>query len=242
MPAITRPTAKGLPQYRDYEESDVFVLSGAEDLVPVLRQEEGRWADDEYERDGYTIKLYRPRIEGLFARIERWTRTQDGEIHWRSLSKDNVLTLYGDTDESRICDPANKKHVFSWLISASFDGKGNAIVYEHVSENDRGIDLSLANERNRTRTANRYPKRILYGNRRPLRGSSESLEDTDWMFEVVFDYGEEEYHSCTPDSAGDVFVRVPADLPRRPWPVRKDPSPPTVRVLRFVHIACAGGC
>jgi RHS repeat-associated protein len=223
MPAITRRTDKGLPQYRDHEESDVFILSGAEDLVPLLRQEGGQWADDEYERDGYTIKLYRPRIEGLFARIERWTRTQDGEIHWRSFSKDNVLTLYGDTDESRICDPANKKHVFSWLISASFDGKGNAIVYEHVSENDRGIDLSLASERNRTRTANRYPKRILYGNRRPLRGSSESLEDTDWMFEVVFDYGEEEYHSCTPDSAGDVFVRVPADLPRRPWPVRKDP-------------------
>ena len=113
MPAITRKTDKGLPQYRDYEESDVFILSGAEDLVPVLRREgEGCWADDEFERDEYTIKLYRPRIEGLFARIERWTRTQDGDIHWRSFSRDNVLTLYGNTDESRICDPANRKHTF----------------------------------------------------------------------------------------------------------------------------------
>jgi len=224
MPAITRKTDKGLPQYRDYEESDVFILSGAEDLVPVLRrEEEGHWVDDECERDGYTIKLYRPRIEGLFARIERWTRLQDGDTHWRSFSKDNVLTLYGNTDESRICDPANRKHIFSWMISASFDGKGNAILYEHVSENDSGIDPALANERNRTRSANRYPKRVLYGNRKPLRGSSAPVEEAGWMFEIVFDYGDEEYRSCAPDCDGDVFVEVPADSPLRPWPVRKDP-------------------
>src|SRR5438128_2368340 len=36
LPAITRKTDKGLPQYRDADESDVFVLSGAEDLVPIL--------------------------------------------------------------------------------------------------------------------------------------------------------------------------------------------------------------
>src|SRR5262249_54362147 len=32
LPAITRKTDKGLPQYRDDLESDVFLLSGAEDL------------------------------------------------------------------------------------------------------------------------------------------------------------------------------------------------------------------
>src|SRR5881227_884722 len=37
LPAITRKTDKGLPQYLDAEESDVFILSGSEDLVPVLR-------------------------------------------------------------------------------------------------------------------------------------------------------------------------------------------------------------
>src|SRR6516165_9617499 len=39
-PSITRRTDKGLPQYRDSEESDIFVLSGAEDLVPVLLRDE----------------------------------------------------------------------------------------------------------------------------------------------------------------------------------------------------------
>src|ERR1700741_299594 len=36
LPAITRKTDKGLPQYLDAEESDVFILSGSEDLVPIL--------------------------------------------------------------------------------------------------------------------------------------------------------------------------------------------------------------
>jgi Salmonella virulence plasmid 65kDa B protein len=36
LPAITRKTDKGLPKYRDADESDVFILSGAEDLVPAL--------------------------------------------------------------------------------------------------------------------------------------------------------------------------------------------------------------
>src|SRR5215211_5505449 len=35
LPAITRKTDKGLPRYQDADESDVFILSGAEDLVPV---------------------------------------------------------------------------------------------------------------------------------------------------------------------------------------------------------------
>src|SRR6476660_889162 len=36
LPSITRKTDKGLPQYREVDESDVFILSGAEDLVPLL--------------------------------------------------------------------------------------------------------------------------------------------------------------------------------------------------------------
>ena len=39
LPSITRKTDKGLPQYFDAEDSDVFILSGAEDLVPVYRQD-----------------------------------------------------------------------------------------------------------------------------------------------------------------------------------------------------------
>src|SRR6266478_3908088 len=41
LPAITRKTDKGLPQYVDHDESDIFILSGAEDLMPVLVQSKG---------------------------------------------------------------------------------------------------------------------------------------------------------------------------------------------------------
>lgn len=75
LPSVTRKTDKGLPKYRrrELQECDVFILSGAEDLVPVLIQDEtGGWVSDEQEIDSYRVKRYRPRIEGLFARIERW--------------------------------------------------------------------------------------------------------------------------------------------------------------------------
>src|SRR4051812_4779631 len=77
IPAITRKTANGLPRYLDDVDSDVFILSGAEDLVPVYRQDaNGRWIVDpagphvvhEEESQGYRIRRYRPRVEGLFAR------------------------------------------------------------------------------------------------------------------------------------------------------------------------------
>jgi hypothetical protein len=43
LPSITRKTDKGLPRYFDAEESDVYILSGAEDLVPVLVDNHGKW-------------------------------------------------------------------------------------------------------------------------------------------------------------------------------------------------------
>ena len=46
LPAITRKTDKGLPQYADAGESDVFILSGAEDLMPALVQAKGEWIRD----------------------------------------------------------------------------------------------------------------------------------------------------------------------------------------------------
>ena len=151
LPAITRKTDKGLPLYNDVEESDVFILSGAEDLVPVLDADGTRWSEAR-RIDGveYRIERYRPRIEGLFARIERWTKVDDpADVHWRSISSDNILTLYGQDENSRIADPADPQRVFSWLICETRDDKGNAIVYEYKPEDGVGIDLSQIYERNR---------------------------------------------------------------------------------------------
>ena len=114
LPTIRRKTDKGLPRYNDARESDVFLLSGAEDLVPVLKVDArgqrvldgaGRPQFDELQnQNGYQVRRYRPRIEGLFARIERWTRIADGDTYWRTISRDNVTTLYG-ADRGRAGSP-----------------------------------------------------------------------------------------------------------------------------------------
>lgn len=198
LPSIIRKTDKGLPQYWDAEESDVFILSGAEDMVPVLMPDSSRF-EDSVTVEGYTIHRYRPRIEGLFARIERWTEQATGETHWRSTTPENITTIYGRTSESRIADPANPLHVFTWLICESYDDKGNAVVYEYAAENDENVHRQQVNERNRERSANRYLKRIQYGNR--LSHLTEpDLTLAEWLFEVIFDYDENYVETVAPDS------------------------------------------
>jgi RHS repeat-associated protein len=263
LPAITRKTDKGLPQYQDAEDSDVFILSGAEDLVPVYRQDtDGTWVTrhpgyqrdpaeswvrdpsgrlviHEDELDGYRVRRYRPRIEGLFARIERWSKIgAPGDVHWRSISKDNILTLYGLEADSRIADPLEPTRIFTWLICETRDDKGNAVVYRYKAEDGRGVDLDQAHERNRgprgdvRRTANRYLKRIYYGNRTPLLDDSGArprflnraeidaqMADGAWMFEVVFDYGD---HDGVTPKPNDDTTRDAAGLLTYSWKPRPD--------------------
>lgn len=124
LPSITRKTDKGLPRYGTGDEEDVFILSGAEDLVPELVEVSDRWERRFLSRtihgENYNIQRYRPRIEGLFARIEYWTNTRDPtDVFWRSISKDNITTWYGKTENSRIADPDDPTRIFSWLIKES---------------------------------------------------------------------------------------------------------------------------
>jgi RHS repeat-associated protein len=228
LPAITRKTDKGLPKYQDADESDVFILSGAEDLVPVLIREGADWQPDVFERAvgsvDYRVKRYRPRVEGLFARIERWTNVETGETHWRSISRDNITTLYGRTPESRIADPDDPRRVFSWLLCESRDDKGNAIVYEYQPEDSANIDFAQAHERNRTdqsRSSNRHLKRIKYGNR-ISHLIQPDLSQTDWLFEVVFDYDEGHYEELPPGENEQQMANASVSA-TRDWTVRRDP-------------------
>lgn len=200
-PLIRRKTDKGLPQYDDVGESDVFILSGAEDLVPILDAKGERLTGPPRTVFGvaYQIAYYRPRVEGLFSRIERWRATQSGAIHWRTISRDNVVTIFGDSPDSRIVDPADSGHVFEWRVSRTFDDKGNAVFYIYGHEDGRGLDLSSAHEANRTpgaRNAQTYLRKVLYGNRTPyfvdFTAAAEPAAPaaTDWMFAVSLDYGD----------------------------------------------------
>lgn len=217
-PAITRRTDKGLPQYLDAEESDTFILSGAEDLVPVRVPGGAGTRPDAFDRtvDGrtYRVQRYRPRIEGLFARLERWTAKDTGDIHWRATTKDNVTNIYGKTTQARIADPDDACRVFSWLLEETRDDRGNIARYTYKAEDEAGVSQGNVSEANRflthpdgtirfAATAQRYLKRIEYGNTKPG-------EDGNWLFEVVFDYGDHDFQWPTPNET-------------QVWPVRQDP-------------------
>jgi RHS repeat-associated protein len=219
LPAISRKTDKGLPRYLDDDESDTFLISGAEDLVPILDGAGDRLVRRrKVHRVAYTIHLYRPRIEGLFARIERWQRDQDGVSHWRTITRDNVTTIFGYTDDARITDPHDSRRVFSYLIELTFDDKGNATHYTYVPEDSREVDRAAAHEANRPddqRRTQRYLKAIRYGNVQPYipdwaADGSDTPLPTDWHFRIVLDYG-------------DHRADGPAPAPDGAWPVRPDP-------------------
>ena len=178
---ISRKTSKGIPQYAG---ADTFILSGAEDLVPVIEEQSSSV-------EPYTVTAYRPRTEGLFAKIEQWTDQQTGLSYWRVVSKENITSLYGATEGARITDPDNPTHIFQWLLQETFDSKGNHIVYEYKPEDSLNLSSDLY-EANRTQTANKYISRIQYGNDRPIQGPIFPADpgSTQWHFEIVFDYGE----------------------------------------------------
>jgi RHS repeat-associated protein len=215
VPAIARKTSNGLPRYDDAADSDVMILSGAEDLVPLLAESEGAWSPLETTRalagTAYQVRGYRPRVESEFARIERWEALGTGEVHWRTISKTNLTSLYGRDATSRIADPRDPARVFSWLLDLSYDDRGNAISYVYKEEDGSGAPAG-ASELNRTITANRYLKRVRYGNEVPYLPAGAALPalPSRWCFELVLDYGEHDLELPTPQETV-------------PWACRADP-------------------
>lgn len=98
----------------------------------------------------HLIKQYRPRIEGSWLRIEQWIELGTSTIHWRTISTGNVVTIYGDTEASKIENPSLDTGVaiFEWKISYSYDNKGNIICYEYKAEDFKNVATSVY-EKNR---------------------------------------------------------------------------------------------
>ena len=131
-PSITRKTEKKLPEYNDHEESDTFIFSGAEDLVPALKKDStGKWIKDE--RTDGLVKHYKPRIEGGFARIEKITEA-DGNVYWKVTSKDKIKSVFGRSKSAQIFNPGNESKIFKWLLEFSYDDKGNCFQFEYKKE------------------------------------------------------------------------------------------------------------
>jgi len=205
LPSIKRKTDKGLPQYFDGVDSDTFLFSEAEDLVPEYKKEsdgnfsrdaEGNFVLNEKDSVDFTIRFYKPRIEGLFARIEKWFHKTSGEIKWRVITRDNITSLFGWTSNSRIADPQNETRIFEWLPEFIFDDKGNCSQYFYKKEDEANFDSSFLHNRNRLKNGritytNTYLEKVFYGNKTPYNNFGDAFpEAEDYLFSTVFDYGE----------------------------------------------------
>jgi RHS repeat-associated protein len=168
IPGVSRKTAQGLPQYRDEtpeypenpEHNDIFLLSGAEDLVPLR-----------YNSVEHFIE-YRPRTEGLFALIRRYYDSEND--YWLVKTKDGLSSWYGTpqkrgNDPATVYEPDKPRRVFSWMLSETRDTFGNRIVYAY--ERDLGIG-----EVDTKRTWNQlYLKSVQYADYRDTEGENQFL-------------------------------------------------------------------
>ena len=130
IPNVSRKTSKGVPRYRP---EDVFLLSGAEDLVEVGNK-------------GARTR-YSPRTEGLFAMIERVL--DEYNDYWEVRTKDGLMSRYGrpgnrarDRDaliNNATCrDPHDLDRVFAWKLTETQDPFGNKIIYSYTR--DESVD------------------------------------------------------------------------------------------------------
>jgi RHS repeat-associated protein len=168
LPNISRKTSKGVPIYDD--DQDTFILSGAEDLVEVKRKAAGTQQKIHY----------RPRTEGLFARIIHVVDTATGENFWEVTARDGVKNLYGSTLDSQIYVTENGvKKIFAWYLVSSEDTLGNKILYRYKRDNGP-VPGDKPHTYNQT-----YLDRIDYCNyREPATGRTKHL------FQIDFDYGQ----------------------------------------------------
>jgi hypothetical protein len=105
VPGVSRDTAKRVPVYDD--DADVFLLSGAEQLVPLPSPSPG------------AIR-YRPRTEGLFARITHFKSSETD--HWEVRSRNGLISLYGDAgplnaNSPVLRNPDDSRRIFSWHLT-----------------------------------------------------------------------------------------------------------------------------
>jgi RHS repeat-associated protein len=170
------------------------------------------WID---ERPEFRVSYFRGRVANTRVRVEQWVEKATQRVHWRTRDVTGILTVYGldPSGKSRISDPLDGNRTFLWLPEVQYHPNGNAIQYDYAAEDTSGVDSASAFERSRFAglCAQRYLKRIRYGNTRPIADGEPPTNDNRWLFEVVFDYGDH----------GD--AEQPGPAPDRTWPVRPDP-------------------
>jgi RHS repeat-associated protein len=164
IPGVSRKTSKGVPIYDDTK--DVFLLSGAEDLVPVPGAPSG-------------ATRYRPRTEGLFAHIDHYDDRSTND-YWQVRSKDGLVSTYGTPslrgdDPAAITEPADTRVVAAWKLTTTRDPFGNKIQYQYIRDRVHRPPHDWDQL---------YPRQVQYIDYTAANGSQQFLAS------VFFEYGE----------------------------------------------------
>jgi hypothetical protein len=169
----------------------------------------------------FKVTRYYPRIEGAFNRIERW-QCQGAADFWLIHGTDGQLHCLGKNAQARIADTAQPNaRIAEWLVEESLSPTGEHICYVYQSAQSAGITKDDGHD---TQT-NRYLTRVHYGNQTAYAGlyawadlyhndEDKPQDSTNWLFTLVFDYGQR---------GMDARIPPPFDDKRQAWPLRPDP-------------------
>lgn len=222
--AITLRTSKGVPLFDN--RKDLVVGPDGETWMPELT-EQGELVERPHTlgETTYRIVRYQPRIEGGFARIERWFSDDDAAGFWLIHSADGSTHMYGKTLASRRAEPRYKdkpqepERVGVWLLDETVNVRGEHIVYEYKHEPDEvAEDL-------REYRAQRYLHRVLYGNA-VASSTLYSWDAAGWTgkefhFHLLFDYGERSHDLTQTPAYGPPYSQP--DDQYGDWLERSDP-------------------
>ncbi|CAI1993692.1 SpvB/TcaC N-terminal domain-containing protein [Serratia marcescens] len=195
LPAVRLRTAKGIPAF---DGTDEYTGPDGEVLVPLPGtggKPDIRTAGTLLGSDSaalYHVHAYRPRVEKDFSRLERWVSESDSTDFWVMYSPDGQVHLLGRHAGARICSAQNPAHTAVWLMEASVSASGEQILYQYRAEGEDGCSADET-AFHPAATTQRYLSAVWYGNKK----ASLSLPDmttapaaADWLFALVFDYGE----------------------------------------------------
>lgn len=105
---IRRRTDRAIPGYLSGLEEDEFQLSGSDDPVPMLAETApSDWQAVKVTAGGIFVRRYRPRVEGVFARVEC-----------------SLHPTRGHDPAARIADPRDARRIAEWLPNFSSDDAG----------------------------------------------------------------------------------------------------------------------
>ncbi|RMR59328.1 SpvB/TcaC N-terminal domain-containing protein, partial [Pseudomonas cichorii] len=213
---VARRASKGVPGYND---DDLILGPNGEAWLPerdangVIQFTSASSYNGHDLGKTYQVVRYFARIEGAFERIEHWRIDPVDPGFWLIHGADGSLHFYGKKSSSRSTDPADANRVAEWLLEESMNATGEHILYEYKAEDEAG----LPDDYPRDFIAQCYLWRVRYGNAKAhpvlYLWDEDSLENLEWHFDLLFDYGE---RSIDPKT-------IPTYAEQAEWPVRSDP-------------------